>query len=226
MTDLEPSSDWRTWSITVPSPASEQSVTSSPLQTSATLYSIFREIATPFLNFFSIFLRFFPFRLFFAVRSKSQLPLAFFGRPFCPFSRFLYPLIRAFLPLPQCPLARAFLFRFERYFHKLSPLAPPHFCLFCIIRSFMSVPSDLILFHPARRFTVLKQFSAFCQSSDVSLVIHHFSFSRAMRAHTIYRPDGRQQNQGAPSLRAWSLPPAAREAGRRNAEGLARRSRD
>lgn len=176
MTDLEPSSDWRTWSITVPSPASEQSVTSSPLQTSATLYSIFREIATPFLNFFSIFLRFFPFRLFSAVRSKSQLPLAFFGRPFFPFSRPFYPLIRAFLSRSQCPLVHAFLFRFERYFHKLSPFAPPNFCLFCIIRSFMSVPSDLILFHPARRFIVLKQFSAFCQSSDVSLVIHHFSF--------------------------------------------------
>ena len=145
------------------------------------------------------------------------------------FSRFLcllYPLIRAFLSLLQCPLVRAFLFWFERYFHKLSPLVPPHFCLFCIIRSFMSVPSDLILFHPARRFIVLKQFSAFCQSSDVSAVIHHFSFSRAMRAHTIYRLDGRQQNQRAPSSRAWSLPPAAREAGRRNAAGLARRSRD
>ena len=192
MTDLEPSSDWRTWSITVPSPASEQSVTSSPLQTSATLYSIFREIATPFLNFFSIFLRFFPFRLFFSVRSKSQLPLAFFSRPFRPFLRSFYPLIRAFLSLLQCPLAHAFLFRFERYFHKLSPLAPPHFCLFYTIRSFMSVPSDLILFHPARRFTVLKQFSAFCQSSDVSLVIHHFSFFSPMRAHTIYRLDGRQ----------------------------------
>ena len=145
------------------------------------------------------------------------------------FARFLrpfYPLIRAFLFPSQCPLVRAFLFRFERYFHKLSPLVPPHFCLFYTIRSFMSVPSDLILFHPARRFIVLKQFSVLCQSSDVSPVIHHFSFSRAMRAHTIYRPDGRQQNQGAPSLRAWSLPPAAREAGRRNAEGLARRSRD
>ena len=145
------------------------------------------------------------------------------------FARFLrpfYPLIRAFLSCLRCPLVRAFLFRFERYFHKLSPLVPPHFCLFCIIRSFMSVPSDLILFHPAHRFTVLKQFSAFCQSSDVSLVIHHFSFSRAMRARTTYHPDRRQQNQKAPSSRAWSLPPAAREAGRRNAEGLARRSRD
>ena len=30
----------------------------------------------------------------------------------------------------------------------------------------------------------------------------------------------------APSSRAWSLPPAVREAGKRNAEGLARRSRD
>ena len=145
------------------------------------------------------------------------------------FARFLrpfYPLIRAFLSHLQCPLIRAFLFRFERYFHKLSPLVPPHFCLFCIIRSFMSVPSDLILFHPARCFTVLKQFSTFCQSSDVSLVTHHFSFFSPMRAHTIYHPDGRQQNQGAPSSRAWSLPPAAREAGRRNAEGPARRSRD
>ena len=90
----------------------------------------------------------------------------------------------------------------------------------------MSVPSDLILFHPARRFTVLKQFSAFCQSSDVSLVIHHFSFPRAMCIPTAYHPDRRQQNQIAPSSRAWSLPPAAREAGRRNAEGPARRSRD
>ena len=226
MTDLEPSSDWRTWSITVPSPASEQSVTSSPLQTSATLYSIFREIATPFLNFFSIFLRFFPFRLFFAVRSKSQLPLAFFGRSFRPFFSPLLSTHPGVSSLPQSPLVRAFLFRFERYFHKLSPLAPPHFYLFYTIRSFMSVPSDLILFHPARRFTVLKQFSTFCQSSDVSLVIYHFSFFSPMRAHTIYRPNGRQQNQRAPSLRAWSLPPAAREAGRRNAEGLARRSRD
>ena len=145
------------------------------------------------------------------------------------FTRFLrpfYPLIRAFLSRLQCPLVRVFLFRFERYFHKLSLLAPPHFCLFCIIRSFMSVPSDLILFHPARRFTVLKQFSALCQSSDVSHVIHHFSFFSPMRARTTYHPDRRQQNQRAPSSRAWSLPPAVREAGRRNAAGLARRSRD
>ena len=186
MTDLEPSSDWRTWSITVPSPASEQSVTSSPLQTSATLYSIFREIATPFLNFFSIFLRFFPFRLFspFAQKVSSRLP--FSAVRFVRFLRPFYPLVRAFLSLPKCPLARAFLFRFERYLHKLSPLAPPHFCLFYTIRSFMSVPSDLILFHPARRFIVLKQFSALCQSSDVSLVIHHFSlFSRNARPHDL-----------------------------------------
>lgn len=180
MTDLEPSSDWRTWSITVPSPASEQSVTSSPLQTSATLYSIFREIATPFLNFFSIFLRFFYFVSFspFAQKVSSRLP--FSAVRFARFLRPFYPLIRAFLFRPHCPLVRAFLFRFERYFHKLLPLVPLHFCLFCIIRSFMSVPSDLILFHPARRFIVLKQFSAFCQSSDVSLVIHHFSFPHAM----------------------------------------------
>ena len=172
MTDLEPSSDWRTWSITVPSPASEQSVTSSPLQTSATLYSIFREIATPFLNFFSIFLRFFHFVSFspFAQKVSSRLP--FSAVRFIRFSRSFYPLVRAFL------------FRFERYFHKLLPLVPPHFCLFCIIHSFMSVPSDLILFHPARRFTVLKQFSAFCQSSDVSLVIHHFSLSRSSPSST------------------------------------------
>lgn len=184
MTDLEPSSDWRTWSITVPSPASEQSVTSSPLQTSATLYSIFREIATPFLNFFSIFLRFFPFRLFspFAQKVSSRLP--FSAVRFVRFLRPFFPLVRAFLSPSQCPLARAFLFRLERYFHKLSPLVSPHFCLFCIIRSFMSVPSDLILLHPTRRFTVLKQFSVFCQSSDVSLVIHHFSLSRSSPSST------------------------------------------
>lgn len=93
----------------------------------------------------------------------------------------------------------------------------------------MSVPSDLILFHPARRFIVLKQFSALCQSSDVSLVIHHFSFFTiaflpVLNARAAF--PSAQQNQSAPSSRAWTLPPAAREAGRRNAEGLAQRSRD
>ncbi len=80
----------------------------------------------------------------------------------------------------------------------------------------MSVPSDLILFHPARRFIVLKQFSTFCQSSDVSLVIHHFSFFTisflpVLDARAAF--PSAQQNQGAPSSRAWSLPPAARQAG-------------
>ena len=97
---------------------------------------------------------------------------------FARFLRAFYPLIRAFLFCLQCPLVRAFLFRFERYFYKLLPLAPPYFCLFCIIRSFMSVPSDLILFHPARRFIALKQFSAFCQSSDVSSVICFFAHEK------------------------------------------------
>ena len=47
-----------------------------------------------------------------------------------------------------------------------------------------------------------------------------------------YRPDGKSAKK-APSSRAWSLPPAVREAGKRNAEGLAakltegvRRARD
>ena len=52
------------------------------------------------------------------------------------------------------------------------------------------------------------------------------SCSRAMRARSTYRLDERQQNQRAPSLRAFRLPPAVREAGKRNAVGLARRSRD
>ena len=55
---LEPSSDSRTWSMTVTSPASEQSVTSSPLQTSSALYSKTRKSAIPFLKFFSNFLNF------------------------------------------------------------------------------------------------------------------------------------------------------------------------
>ena len=55
---LEPSSDSRTWSMTVTSPASEQSVTSSPLQTSSALYSKTQKNAIPFLKFFSIFLNF------------------------------------------------------------------------------------------------------------------------------------------------------------------------
>ena len=90
MTDLEPSSDWRTWSITVPSPASEQSVTSSPLQTSVTLYSIFRIIATPFLKFFSIFLSFFFFVRFLPASRFFQSTLAFFS--FHPFPRFAFPI--------------------------------------------------------------------------------------------------------------------------------------
>ena len=55
---LEPSSDSRTWSMAVTSPASEQSVTSSPLQTSSALYSKTQKNAIPFLKFFSIFLNF------------------------------------------------------------------------------------------------------------------------------------------------------------------------
>ena len=135
------------------------------------------------------------------------------------FARFLpslYPLVRAFLSLPKCPLARAFLFRFERYFHKLSPLVPPHFCLFYTIRSFMSVPSDLILFHPARRFTALKQFSALCQSSDVSPVIHHFSFfSRNARPHDL---SPRRKTTKSNSSLFEGVPPATRCAGSRQAE--------
>ena len=135
---------------------------------------------------------------------------------FARFSRSFYPLVRAFLSLLQCPLIRAFLFRFERYFHKLSPLAPPHFCLFYTIRSFMSVPSDLILFHPVRHFIVLKQFSALCQSSDVSLVIHHFSFfSRNARPHDL--PLRRKISKSNSSL-FESVEPAARCAGGRQAE--------
>jgi len=41
--------------MTVTSPASEQSATSSPLQTSSALYSIFEKNAIPFSNFFSHF---------------------------------------------------------------------------------------------------------------------------------------------------------------------------
>ena len=59
ITVLEPSSDSRTWSVTVTSPASEQSATSSPLQTSSTLYSKTQNCAIPFLKFFSVFLNFF-----------------------------------------------------------------------------------------------------------------------------------------------------------------------
>ena len=90
MTDLEPSSDWRTWSITVPSPASEQSVTSSPLQTSATLYSIFRIIATPFFEIFFDFFEFFLLRPLFVRFPIFQSTLAFFS--FHPFPRFAFPI--------------------------------------------------------------------------------------------------------------------------------------
>ncbi len=226
MTDLEPSSDWRTWSITVPSPASEQSVTSSPLQTSATLYSIFREIATPFLNFFSIFFEIFSILSSFspfAQKVSSRLP--FSAVRFARFLRPFYPLIRAFLSRLQCPLVRAFLFRFERYFHKLSPLAPPHFCLFCIIRSFMSVPSDLILFHPARRFTVLKQFSTLLSVVRCFACYPSFFVFTPMRTPRSIAQT--EDNQSRSSLIEGSWHSAAVTEGvKRNAEGPARRSRD
>ena len=216
MTDLEPSSDWRTWSITVPSPASEQSVTSSPLQTSATLYSIFREIATPFFELFFDFFEIFSILPLFRRSLKKSAPACLF-RPFV-FARSLrpfYPLIRVFLFRPQCPLVRAFLFRFERYFHKLSPLVPPHFCLFCIIRSFMSVPSDLILFHPARRFIVLKQFSAFVSRQMFHLLSIIFRFSRQCApTRSITQTE---DNQSRSSL-IEGVEPAARCAGGRQAE--------
>ena len=83
----------------------------------------------------------------------------------------------------------------------------------------MSVPSDLILFHPTRRFIVLKQFSALCQSSDVSLVIHHFSFF-TIAFLPVLHARATFPLRTAKSKRSLfeSVEPAARRAGGRQAE--------
>ena len=165
MTDLEPSSDWRTWSITVPSPASEQSVTSSPLQTSATLYSIFRIIATPFLKFFSIFFEFFLLLPIFLHFSKIQSTLAFFG---C----HLFPRFSAFISTRPCVSFRRSMSTHPRVSRALyanlsqtfRPLAHLFLCIShnSIFRFSVNL-SDFRFFRPA-----LSRFSAIqCILSDV-----------------------------------------------------------
>ena len=180
MTDLEPSSDWRTWSITVPSPASEQSVTSSPLQTSATLYSISSKKCNPFFKtFFRSFLRVFRILSSFSLlRSKSQLlSSAFFSRSFSPF--FIAHSIHSFRayhshrsisthPCVSIPLLKDPFTNFRP-----SPTIRI-FVKFVQSHSFIPVPTDLISIHPHLRFSALKRFSPFHRSSDVSCVIHYF----------------------------------------------------
>ena len=150
MTDLEPSSDWRTWSITVPSPASEQSVTSSPLQTSATLYSIFRIIATPFLKFFSIFLSFFFFVHFFARSPIFQSTLAFFSFRSFPCSAF---------PISTLPCVSFNRFMstlpsvsYCSYANHSQTFSSTHRLFLCILHIhsfiFSNNPSDFLLFPP------------------------------------------------------------------------------
>lgn len=184
MTDLEPSSDWRTWSITVPSPASEQSVTSSPLQTSATLYSIFRIIATPFLKFFSIFLSFFFFVRFLPASRFFQSTLAFFS--FHPFPRFAFPIstlpcvsFKRFISTPPsvsyCLYAN----------HSQTFSSTPRLILYILhIHSFIfsSNPSDFLLF----RF-LLSRFSTIqCLMSDVRCFARFLFCSPCSSVRSVY----------------------------------------
>ena len=165
MTDLEPSSDWRTWSITVPSPASEQSVTSSPLQTSATLYSIFRIIATPFLKFFSIFLSFFSFVRFLPASRFFNPRLLFSASALSLVPRFLYPRFRAYHLIDSCQRFRAFHTAHTQIIHKLSAPRIAYFCVFCTFTHLFSPTIPLIFFF--FRF-LLSRFSTIqCLMSDV-----------------------------------------------------------
>ena len=165
MTDLEPSSDWRTWSITVPSPASEQSVTSSPLQTSATLYSIFRIIATPFLKFFSIFLSFFFFIRFLPASRFFNPHLLFSASILSLISRFLYPRSRAYHLSDSCQRVRAFHIAHTQIIHKLSAPHLAYFCIFCTFAHLFSPTTPLIFFYfhlSLSRFSTIQ-----CLMSDV-----------------------------------------------------------
>ena len=165
MTDLEPSSDWRTWSITVPSPASEQSVTSSPLQTSATLYSIFQIIATPFLKFFSIFLSFFFFVHFLPAPRFFNPRLLFSASTLSLVPRFLYPRFRAYHLSDSCQRFRAFHTAYTQIIHKLSAPHLAYFCVFCTFTHLFSPTIPLIFFFFR---LLLSRFSTIqCLTSDV-----------------------------------------------------------
>ena len=180
MTDLEPSSDWRTWSITVPSPASEQSVTSSPLQTSATLYSIFRIIATPFLRFFSIFLSFFSFSLFSSTSQKFNPRLPFSAAIFFLVLALSYPRVRAYHFAGQCQRIRVFHSPYTQTFHKLFDLWRIYFYAFRTTQSFVSPSTFPIFAFLVPCFHTLARFSASYQTSDVSPV---FRFTTFLRQH-------------------------------------------
>lgn len=184
MTDLEPSSDWRTWSITVPSPASEQSVTSSPLQTSATLYSIFRIIATPFLKFFSIFLSFF-FSVRFLPASRFFNPRLLFSASILSLvSRFLYPRSRAYHLTDSCQRLRAFHAAHTQIIHKLSAPCLAYFCIFCTFTHLFSPTTPLIFFY---FHLLLSRFSTIqCLMSDVRCFARFLFCSPCSSAHSVY----------------------------------------
>ena len=184
MTDLEPSSDWRTWSITVPSPASEQSVTSSPLQTSATLYSIFQIIATPFLKFFSIFLSFF-FSVRFLPASRFFNPRLLFSASILSLvSRFLYPRFRAYHLSDSCQRHRAFHTAHTQIIHKLSAPCLAYFCIFCTFTHLFSPTTPLIFFY---FHLLLSRFSTIqCLMSDVRCFVRFLFCSPCSSARSVY----------------------------------------
>lgn len=184
MTDLEPSSDWRTWSITVPSPASEQSVTSSPLQTSATLYSIFRIIATPFLKFFSIFLSFFFFVCYLPASRFFNPRLLFSASILSLFSRFLYPRYRAYHLSHSYQRLRAFHSAYTQIIHKFSAPHLVYFCVFCTFTHLFSPTIPLIFFF--FRF-LLSRFSTIqCLMSDVRCFARFLFCSPCSSVRSVY----------------------------------------
>jgi len=132
---LEPSSDSRTWSVTVTSPASEQSATSSPLQTSSALYSNSQKNAIPFLKFFSNFLNFL-LRVHFLLHAQKTKHYQAFSALLTPICHALClstnPGVSFNISMHTRPRVSYFL---ESNISPFYPLSPPHFSSLCTTNS-------------------------------------------------------------------------------------------
>ena len=153
--------------MAVTSPASEQSVTSSLLQTSPALYSIFQKNAIPFLKFFSKFSNFL-FRVRFSVRLKKLIcHMVFSTRLTTGFFHDLLPLVRAYHIAHLNPLFRACHQTFIRCMNFIHVSDTSFFQHVAHIHPYFY---PLILYKPDHlllRFNTLKQFLPFFRRSDV-----------------------------------------------------------
>ena len=154
MTDLEPSSDWRTWSATVPPPASEQSAASSLLQTSSSLYSKFEKSSSPFSRFFSLFLLLFRKTLCGRFGKNPRACKRFSPIPYAARFDGHWPRFRAYHSVCSCPhhhayhfICRPFQAIFSAHFHQFAQ---------SVCRNFISFTFRLSL--RARCFSALKHF--------------------------------------------------------------------